>query len=144
MKASLPAAATLLAVLASLGFLQPSAGDPGEEAATQRPTVSIAIVAEGDSIAADPDSILVRPGQKVEWSSELGDWEVVFESDEPFGEEARRRGIKGGKGKANGRNVRSAAREGRYKYLIRVTTPDGKTLERDPEIVVRPGRGDGG
>lgn len=77
---------------------------------------------------------------RVEWSSALGDWEVIFSSDEPFGPADNRR-IFGRQGQLGENVIQSSARFGTHKYGIRVTLPDGTVLTADSEIVVEPGEG---
>ena len=142
--------AVALAVLGTLGALSPLAllpdgptsrdlTDPAPEA--QEP-VLVRIEAEGDSLRAVPDVVTVRPGQRVEWVTDLGDWTVRFTGPNPFSPVAAEQGIQGGRGQRNGQAVRGDAARGRYKYMIMVRDGE-RTRVRDPEVVVDPGDGPG-
>jgi hypothetical protein len=129
------------AAIASSAFLPESNTGEGPEMERQRTPVHVSIVESADSVGASPASVTVTRGQRVEWSSDLGDWEVLFSSDEPFGPGENRR-IFGRQGQAKGNAIQSSARFGTYKYDIQVTLPDGTVLTADPEIVVEPGEGE--
>jgi plastocyanin len=109
----------------------------------EQDTVFIRIVADADSVAADPASVTVRPGQVVVWESDLGDWRVNFKSAQPFGEGAVSDGIRGNRGQRRGQAVRAEAQAGRYKYDIMVRVQGGPPLTADPEVVVDPEGGPG-
>jgi len=105
-------------------------------------TVLVRIEIEGDSVRAVPDVVTVRPGQRVEWITDIGEWTVQFTGPNPFSPVAAQEGIRGSRGQRNGEDVRNDAAEGRYKYMIRVR--DGQRMRvRDPEVVVAPGDGPG-
>jgi len=137
MKRIVLAALVLVGVLIPMTFLPAQRNDTPEVSVQQQlPPVSISLVASGDSVTASPPSVPVKRKQKVEWTSDLGDWEVTFTSDEPFGPGPDSRTIKGKMGQTHGRPIQSLAKLGPYKYDIRVTLPDGTVLTADPEIVV--------
>lgn len=106
-------------------------------------TIRIRIVADADSVVAEPSTVTVLPGQVVTWICDLGEWTVKFKDGQPFGEAAVGEGIKGNRGQRNGQAVRGNAEPGRYKYDILVRIQGGRTLMADPEVVVGPGDGGG-
>lgn len=110
--------------------------------AQQADTIVIQIVADADSVVAVPNVVTVSRGQVVTWETDLGEWTVFFQSDQPFGEAAVGAGIRGGQGQRNGRAVQAEAAEGRYKYDILVRVQGGRNLRADPEIVIGPGGGE--
>ena len=112
--------------------------NPASEA-QQVDTIVIQIVADADSVVAVPNVVTVSRGQVVTWTTDLGEWTVFFQSDQPFGEAAVGQGLRGGQGQRNGRAVRNEAAEGRYKYDILVRVQGGRNLRADPEIVIGPG-----
>ena len=107
-------------------------------------TIWIQIVADADSVVAVPNSVTVRRGQVVTWTSDLGEWTVKFKSGQPFGDAAVGEGIKGNQGQRTGQAVRASAEPGRYKYDIMVQVRGGPNLRADPEVVIEPGDGPGG
>ena len=90
MKRPLLAALILLGALAPLTVLPAQRTHALDDPPTQQRPVSIEIIESGGTIAADPDSVNVKRGQRVVWTSQLGDWEVTFYSDQPFGAGNRR------------------------------------------------------
>ncbi len=142
MKAFALGAVVFLVALTPATLVTTSVGEKREPAPRQESTITIQIVADADSVIAVPAVVTVRPGQRVEWVCDLGEWEVKFKNGEPFGEGSVRDGIKGGRGNKHGRNVRAQARGGRYKYDIKVKVRGGRNLKADPEIVVSPGEDD--
>ena len=140
MKRFVLAAAVLLGILIPMTFVPAQRNDTAGDHIQQLPPVRVQLVASGDSVAASPDSVSVQRSQRVEWASDLGDWEVIFSSDEPFGRGPETRIIRGRKGQTHGRPIQSLAKLGSYKYDIRITLPDGTVLTADPEIVVEAGR----
>jgi hypothetical protein len=141
MKRFVLATAVLLGVLIPVTFVPAQRNDPAGDHIQQLPPVRVQLVASGDSVAASPDSVSVKRRQRVEWTSNLGDWEVIFTSDQPFGPQNRI--IRGKKDQAHGRPIQSLANLGPYKYDIRITLPDGTVLTADPEIVVEAGEREG-
>jgi hypothetical protein len=141
MKRFVLATAVLLGVLIPVTFVPAQRSDTAGDHIQQLPPVKVQLVASGDSVAASPNSVSVKRLQRVEWTSDLGDWEVTFTSDQPFG--PRDRTISGKKGKTHGRPIQSLARLDSYKYDIRITLPDGTVLTADPEIVVEAGEREG-
>jgi hypothetical protein len=121
----------------------PPVGDGSPSPVVQADTIRIRIIADADSVIADPNSVTVRPGQVVTWICDLGDWTVRFQDAQPFGEGAVSQGISGNRGQGRGQAVRANARQDRYKYDIMVRVQGGPPLTADPEIVVGP-EGDGG
>jgi plastocyanin len=112
--------------------------DPGPS--PQDSVVVVEITLEDDSVFVDQEVVTVRPGDRVEWVSEDGDWRVIFTSPDPFGPEAAQAGIAGSRGQRQGQAVRPDAPRGRYKYLIQLR--DGNRMRiLDPEVVVDPGPG---
>jgi hypothetical protein len=142
MKRLLLTAAILMGILIPVTFVPAQRTDSLEDPPDQQRAVQVQIVDAGGSIAASPDSVSVRRGQRIEWTSSLGDWEVIFHSDQPFGQGNRR--IFGKKDQYKGRAVQAIANLGSYYYDIQVTLPDGTVLMEDPEIVVEPGEGEEG
>ncbi|MFQ5538425.1 MAG: hypothetical protein ACE5GJ_13355 [Gemmatimonadota bacterium] len=131
------AAAMLLSVAAHLS-LRGDAREGLPSPGAQEGPIVIEIVIDGDSVRAVPDVVEVVRGQRIEWVSDLGEWRVIFTSPAPFGPEASGNGIGAGRSERAGRNVRAAAPEGRYKYMIQVR--DGNRMRiADPEIVIGPG-----
>jgi plastocyanin len=141
MKRFVLTALVLIGVLIPMTFVPAQRTDSLEDPPDQERVVSVQIIESGGSIAADPDSVSVKRGQRIEWTSSLGDWEVIFYSDQPFGQGSRR--IFGKKDQSKGRAVQAIANLGSYQYDIQVTLPDGTVLMEDPEIVVEPGEGEG-
>jgi len=108
-----------------------------------RPPVVVTITVAGGEITASPDPAHVGRGQRIEWVCEAGAFKVEFETEEPFGPEARRgRGIQGQRGRGRGMIARAQARLQSYKYDITVTLPDGTRIFKDPEVVIGPGTGE--
>ncbi len=124
------------------GTLQGVAADP-PSLVVQDDTIRIRIIADADSVIADPSSVRVLPGQVVTWICDLGDWTVRFHDGQPFGEVAVSQGIQGNRGQRRGQAVNANARHDSYKYDIMVRIPGQPPLRADPEIVVGP-EGDGG
>jgi plastocyanin len=113
------------------------AGGPYGRSPQQTEPVLVRIEIEGDSVRAVPDTVTVRPGQRVEWVTDIGDWTVRFTGPNPFPPAAAEDGIQGARGQRNGAAVRGDAAEGRYKYMILVR--DGERMRiRDPEVIVAP------
>ena len=106
-------------------------------------TIRIRIVADADSVVAEPNSVTVLPGQVVTWICDLGEWTVRFKDGQPFGEAAVGEGIRGNRGQRRGQAVRRNAEPGSYKYDIMVRVQGGANLTADPEVVVGPGDGGG-
>jgi len=127
--------------VASPGIASNAATLGHEPDAQAADTVVIRIVADADSVMADPASVTVRRGQVVTWTCDLGDWTVKFNSGQPFGDAAVGDGIKGNRGRRFGQAVRANAEAGRYKYDIMVQIPGGRNLQADPEIIIDPGEG---
>ena len=140
MKRLVLTALVLVGVLIPITFVPAQRNDTTGDYIQQVPPVSVQLVASGDSVAASPNSVKVKRGQRVEWTSNLGDWEVIFTSDQPFGPQHRT--IRGRKGQTHGRPIQSLAKLDSYKYDIRITLPDGTVLTADPEIVVEAGEGE--
>lgn len=139
----------ILTALALLGGITPLAftaaqgpEDSSGRSLQQSEPVLVRIEIEGDSVRAIPDVVTVRPGQRVEWVTDIGEWTVRFTGPNPFPPVAAEEGIRGARGQRNGQAVRNDAARGRYKYMIRVR--DGQRMRvRDPEVVVDPGDGPG-
>ena len=106
-------------------------------------TIRIRIVADADSVVAEPSTVTVLPGQVVTWICDLGEWTVRFKDGQPFGEAAVGDGIRGNQGQRRGQAVRRNAEPGSYKYDIMVRVQGGPNLTADPEVVVGPGDGGG-
>jgi hypothetical protein len=131
-----------LGVLVPFGALPDSAGPAHPAPDRRQEPVLVRIEIEGDSVRAVPDVVTVRPGQRVEWVTDIGEWTVRFTGPNPFLPSAAEEGIRGGPGERNGQAVRPDAARGRYKYMIMVR--DGERMRmRDPEVVVDPGDGPG-
>lgn len=144
MRLSVLGAATTLGSLAFLGAIPAHGpGDPTPIVPQGSDTVLVRIEIEGDSVRAVPDVVTVRPGQRVEWVTDIGSWTVHFTGSNPFPPEAAAPGIQGARDQRNGAAVRANAAAGRYKYMIMVRDGE-RTRVRDPEIVVDPGDGPGG
>jgi hypothetical protein len=127
-------------LLAPLGFVPAGNGGAGTEPARQAAdTVWIDIVADGESIAANPDSVSARQGQPVGWRSELGNWRVIFHSPQPFGQGGANPGLAGDRGQRRAWTVRPDATPQLYKYDILVVIPGRGAIRVDPEIAIQPG-----
>jgi plastocyanin len=132
--------ALLVLSLFASSALAPGGRAFSPDALPQDSVVLVEISLEGDSVVVDPEVVSVRPGDRVEWVSEVGEWRVIFTSPAPFGPEASQAGIRGNQGQRRGQGVRPEAPRGRYKYLVQVR--DGNRMRvRDPEVVVDPGPG---
>jgi hypothetical protein len=143
MKRLVLTALVVLGVLIPMTFVPAQKTDALEDPPDQQKPVLVHLIRSNGSVAADPDSVSVKRNQRIEWTSEVGDWEVIFHSDEPFGPGNQNRRIFGKKDQTKGRPIRNLARLRSYKYDIQVTLPDGTVLTEDPEIVVEPGEGEG-
>jgi len=132
-----------LGVLVPVTFLPAQRADDLAGALDQGlPTIVVRIEIEGDSVKAVPDVVTAKPGQRVEWVSDIGEWTVKFLGPQPFGPGGANPGIRGAKGQRNGSTARADAPKGRYKYMIMVR--DGNRMRvRDPEVVIDPGDGEG-
>ena len=118
------------------GAVSASASEVPASAHQQADTIWIDIVADGESIAASPDSVSVQQGQAVGWRSELGNWRVFLHSPQPFGSGAVGQGLGGSRGQRRGWAVRDEAEPASYKYDIQVIIPGRGRVRVDPEIVV--------
>jgi plastocyanin len=143
MKSLILGTLVFLGVLAPLTFTPAQGpGAPSEGSFQVADSVLVRIEIEGDSVRAVPDVVTVRPGQRVEWVTDIGEWTVRFTGPNPFPSVAAETGIQGARGQRNGEVIRNNAAEGRYKYMIMVR--DGERMRvRDPEVVVGPGDGPG-
>lgn len=129
--AGILAAATLM--------LASSAAAPGEQQPVH--TVTITYNAETGVVAASPDTVIARPGQRVQWTSAYR-WRVNV----PLGARAfgaagsgEARSFEGQAGQTNGARVIPNAAQRGYKYAVAVF--DGQQWrERDPEIIIAPPR----
>lgn len=136
-------AAVTLGSLTSMGAISSGGPEDSPGIPFQGPEpVLVRIEIEGDSVRAVPDVVTVRPGQRVEWITEIGSWTVRFTGPNPFPPEAAEAGLQGARNQRNGAAVRADAAAGRYKYMIMVRDGE-RTRVRDPEIVVDPGDGPG-
>lgn len=136
MKGIFLTALVALGILIPVTFVPAQRSDTAAGAMDQNPQILITLIGSGGSVTANPDSVGVKRGQRVAWTSDEGDWQVTFTSDEPFGPGPDNRVISGKKGQVKGRPIQAAAPFKSYHYDIQVTLPDGTILTEDPEIVV--------
>ena len=125
---------------ASEGPVPSSPLELSDLAPQQADTVWIQIIADGESIAASPDSVSVQQGQAVGWTSELGNWRVFFPEPPPFAGGGQGQGRGADRGQKRGWAIREDATPRSYKYDIQVIIPGRGAIRVDPEIVVEPRR----
>lgn len=125
---------TLAAALAVVAL-----GASGEQ--QQVHNVTITFNAQTGAVAAVPDTVHARPGQRIQWTSAYP-WRVnVPLGARVFGAagQGQARSFQGQPNQAAGAPVIPAAATGRYKYSVSVF--DGQQWRtRDPEIIVDPRR----
>lgn len=133
---SLPPA--LLAAAAVAGLSMGTAVPAAAQGPPQTHTVRIVQSDQTGQISAEPDSIEVNPGDRVEWTGAVDAWTIqVPNAAGIFGRQTA--GANGGRNDRAGlRVIPDAARGRRYKYVVAVW--DGNRVRiLDPEIVIGPG-----
>ncbi len=130
------AAAGFVALL-PLGLFSLPGGRPATPPTTH--TVNINYDASSGKLSVSPDTLMVRRGDRVEWTSAAGVWKVVVPSaDMPLGAAAHGKGIGAHKGRAAGASVAANAKYGTYKYIVALY--DGSEVQiLDPDVIVGPG-----
>jgi plastocyanin len=76
-------------------------------------------------------TIHVRPGDKVKWNCDHGNYTVLFKGESPFEEVA----VHGRKSADTAVSV-VTGKYGSYKYAVTVALADGGLIVDDPEIII--------
>lgn len=107
-------------------------------------TIAITYNAQTGAVAASPDTIVARPGERIQWTSAY-QWRVdVARGASIFGPgqgkgQGQGRAFQGGPNQSAGGPVIPAAAQGGYKYSVAVFI-GGQWRTRDPEIIIAPPR----
>jgi hypothetical protein len=101
------------------------------------PTVFVRVSFFGGRLTTDPDMVLVRIGQRVQWNVSSGDrvhWTLYFDHGSPFPVD---QAVVTGKDGSASLGAPNAL--GDYKHGVRVTSEGGQTLaDDDPVLEVIP------
>ncbi len=101
-----------------------------KQAVTEEKTVELVVDRETGRVAARPDPLFIRAGDRVVWKSEEGPWAVHFAGVSPL----RVRRVRGVARAAEGAPVREDVHPGTYKYFVAVTA-GGRIYTADPDLI---------